>query len=416
MHRSYRAFASITKGFTFMKFLLPHNGGSIVLSALSFIVSTFACVSLLLSSTPAWAQAAPPPAIAGKAWFLLDMTSGQVLVSEQPDAKVEPASLTKLMTAYLTFAALRDKKITPTTRPVVSPLAYAAIGSRMFVDPKAPATVDELLSGMIIQSGNDASIILAEAVGGSEPAFVQMMNRQAQQLGMKNTQFANSTGLPDASLFSTARDLATLASRLIVDFPEQYAQYYNKKSYSYNNISQENRNRLLFIDPTVDGVKTGFTEAAGYCLIASSKRDQAGIGSRRLLSVVLGTSSMAARATESQKLLAWGFQNFDLARFYPTGQTVGSYEVWKGKVDKVAGVVDNGLLVTVPKGQVENLKAEIERLQPLIAPIAKGQRIGTVRIKLVDKVVAEKPLIANDAIEQAGIFGRAIDTIKLWMR
>ncbi len=402
-----------------MKLLLPSDGTSFFTISTrigSLIIAGLVSCTLLTTPTVAFAQAAPPPTIAGKAWFLLDMTSGQVLTSEQPDAKVEPASLTKLMTAYLTFAAIRDKKITMATRPPVSALAYGAIGSRMFVDPKAPATVDELLSGMIIQSGNDASIILAEAVGGSEQAFAQMMNRQAQQLGMKNTQFTNSTGLPDPGLFSTSRDLSILASRLILDFPEQYAQYYSKKSYSYNNISQENRNRLLFIDPTVDGVKTGFTEAAGYCLIASSKRDQPGIGSRRLLSVVLGTASMAARATESQKLLAWGFQNFDLARFYPTGQTVGSYEVWKGKADKVAGVVDGGLLVTAPKGQVENLKAEVERMQPLIAPIAKGQRIGTVRIKLGDNVVAEKPLIASAAIEQAGIFGRAIDTIKLWMR
>jgi serine-type D-Ala-D-Ala carboxypeptidase (penicillin-binding protein 5/6) len=203
---------------------------------------------------------------------------------------------------------------------------------------------------------------------------------------------------------------------LIQDFPEYYARYYSKKSYTYNNISQENRNRLLFVDPTVDGVKTGFTEAAGYCLIASARREQAGIGTRRLLSVVLGTTSMAARAVESQKLLAWGFQNFDLARFYPPGQAVGNYEVWKGSAKEVAGVVDGGLLLTVPKDQVANLKAEIIRTQPLMAPIAKGQAIGTVRIKLGDVVVAQKPLVAATAIEQAGFIGRMIDTVKLWMR
>jgi serine-type D-Ala-D-Ala carboxypeptidase (penicillin-binding protein 5/6) len=382
--------------------------------ATSALVAAFTLSSL----SPAFvhAQAAPAPSIAGKSWLLLDVSSGQTLTSHEPDLRIEPASLTKLMTAYLTFAAIRDKKLTMGTRPAVSKLAYEAIGSRMFVDPKAPATVDELLNGMIVQSGNDASIILAEAVGGTEQAFAQMMNREAQRMGMKNSQFTNSTGLPDPGLYTTARDLGVLATRLIQDFPEFYALYYNRKNYTYNNISQENRNRLLFIDPTVDGVKTGFTEAAGYCLIASSKKDQGAAGSRRLISVVLGTGSMAARATESQKLLAWGFQNFDLARFFPSGQVVGNYEVWKGQTKQVAGVVDGGLVVTAPKGQVDSLKAEIERTQLLVAPLAKGQRIGTVRIKLGETVVAEKPLLAASAVEQGGIFTRMIDTVKLWSK
>ena len=366
-------------------------------------------------AAPALAQTAPAPIIAAKSWFLIDVTSGQVLSSQEPDLKVEPASLTKLMTAYLTFAAIRDKKLVMTARPAVSEAAYKAIGSRMFIDPKVPATVDELLHGMIVQSGNDAAIVLAEAVGGSETVFAQMMNREAARLGMKNSAFANSTGLPDPGLYSTARDMSILATRLILDFPENYA-IYAQKSYTYNNIAQENRNRLLFIDPTVDGVKTGHTEAAGYCLIASSKREQPGFGSRRLLSVVLGATSMATRATETQKLLAWGFQNFDLARFYPAGQEVGKYQVWKGKTNEVSGIVNGGLIVTIPKGQTESVKAEIERLQPLVAPIAKGQTIGSVRVKLGDKIIAEKPLIASTAIEQAGFFGRMIDTVKLWMK
>lgn len=388
--------------------------------AQQWLIAQLLATSLMLVSvgttTSAQAQQVPPPQIAAKSWLLLDMASGQVLTSAEMDAKVEPASLTKLMTAYLTFAALRDKKIDLATRPQVSKAAYEAIGSRMFVDPKAPATVDELLNGMIVQSGNDASIILAEAIAGTEQAFSQVMNREAQRLGMNNSRFLNATGLPDPSHYSTAADLSILATRLILDFPTEYARYYSKRSYTYNKISQENRNRLLFIDPTVDGVKTGFTEAAGYCLIASAKREQEGIGSRRLLSVVLGASSMAARATESQKLLAWGFQNFDLVRFYGDGKSVGTYEVWKGANPTVAGVIEGGMTITVGRGQAANLKAEVERAQPLIAPIAKGQKIGTVRIRLGETVIAERPLVAAQAVEQAGFFGRMVDTVKLWMR
>ena len=401
-----------------MQSTLSHHARSLFPSFIPSIFSTLLVTCATFAATfaaPALAQTAPAPIIAAKSWFLIDVTSGQVLSSQEPDLKVEPASLTKLMTAYLTFAAIRDKKLVMTARPAVSEAAYKAIGSRMFIDPKVPATVDELLHGMIVQSGNDAAIVLAEAVGGSETVFAQMMNREAVRLGMKNSAFANSTGLPDPGLYSTARDMSILATRLILDFPENYA-IYAQKSYTYNNITQENRNRLLFIDPTVDGVKTGHTEAAGYCLIASSKREQPGFGSRRLLSVVLGATSMATRATETQKLLAWGFQNFDLARFYPAGQEVGKYQVWKGKTNEVSGIVNGGLIVTIPKGQTESVKAEIERLQPLVAPIAKGQTIGTVRVKLADKIIAEKPLVASTAIEQAGFFGRMIDTVKLWMK
>jgi serine-type D-Ala-D-Ala carboxypeptidase (penicillin-binding protein 5/6) len=358
---------------------------------------------------------APAPSIAGKSWLLLDVTSGRVLTAQNDQARVEPASLTKLMTAYLVFSALRDKKIQLTDRPPVSEAAYKAIGSRMFVDPKAPATVDELLNGMIVQSGNDASVILAEAVGGTETAFAQMMNREAQKLGMKNTNFTNAAGLTEAQHYSTAADLATLAVRLIKDFPQHYPLY-SKKSYSYNNISQENRNRLLAVDPSVDGVKTGFTEAAGYCLIASSQRDQAGFGARRLLSVVLGTDSMTARATESQKLLAWGFQNFELTRVLSKDKATGSYEVWKGTTNIVKGSPAEDLIVTVPKGQADQVKAEVERNAPLLAPLTKGQRIGTIRIKLNDQVIAERALVAEQAVEQSGILGRTWDSIRLWLK
>jgi serine-type D-Ala-D-Ala carboxypeptidase (penicillin-binding protein 5/6) len=381
-----------------------------------FVARAFIAVAVFLLCQLAQAQTpVAAPALAAKSWLLLDMTSNQILVGQEPDARVEPASLTKLMTAYLSFAALRDKKLTLDARPPVSKAAYEAIGSRMFVDPKAPATVEELLIGMIVQSGNDAAIILAEAIAGTEQAFAQVMNREAGRLGMKNTSFTNATGLPDTNHYSTARDLATLAARLINDFPNNYSLY-SKKSYTYNNISQENRNRLLFVDPSVDGVKTGFTDAAGYCLIASAKKDQPGVGSRRLLTVVLGTNSMAARATESQKLLAWGFQNFDLAQFYKPNQSIASYEVWKGKNKLVNGAVEGGLVLTIPKGQVDGLKADIERMQPLVAPIAKGQKIGTVRVRFGDKLIAERALVANEAIEEAGFFGRMIDTVRLWLK
>jgi D-alanyl-D-alanine carboxypeptidase (penicillin-binding protein 5/6) len=319
------------------------------------------------------------------------------------------------MTAYLAFAALKEKRLTPDQRPPVSPAAWKAIGSRMFVDPAKPAMVEELLRGMIVQSGNDASIILAEAVAGSEDVFAQRMNQEAQRMGLKNTQFRNATGLPDPQHYSTARDLATLATRLIQDFPQNYALY-SEKEYTYNNIRQPNRNRLLFVDPSVDGVKTGHTDAAGFCLIASSRREQPGAGfQRRLLSVVLGAASEAARAIESQKLLNWGFQNFDAVRVFAKGQPAGTYPVWKGAANEVKAGFDGDVFVTVPKGQAGAVKAEIERVQPLVAPVAKGQRIGTLRVKLGDQVLAERPLLALDAVEQAGMFGRAWDTIRLWM-
>lgn len=355
----------------------------------------------------------PAPSLAARSWLLLDVTTGQTLAATDADRKVEPASLTKLMTAYLAFSALKEKKLTPDQRPPVSQTAWKAIGSRMFVDPGKPATVDELLRGMIIQSGNDASIILAEAIAGTEEAFAQLMNREAQRMGMTNTQFRNATGLPDPQHYSTARDLATLATRLIVDFPQNYGLY-SQKEYAYNNIRQPNRNRLLFIDPSVDGVKTGHTEAAGFCLIASSRREQPGAGfERRLLSVVLGTASESARAIESQKLLNYGFQGFDAVRVFAKDQPAGTYPVWKGASNEIRAGFAGEVIVAVPKGQAGAVKAEIERTQPLVAPIARGQRLGTLRVKLGDQVIAERPLVALGAIEQAGLFGRAWDSIRM---
>jgi serine-type D-Ala-D-Ala carboxypeptidase (penicillin-binding protein 5/6) len=352
------------------------------------------------------------PSLQARSWVLMDLSSQQMLVAQEPDLRVEPASLTKLMSAYLVFNAIRDKKLSEQNRPPVSAAAYKAIGSRMFVDPAMPATVEELLNGMIVQSGNDAAMILAEAVAGSEAAFAEMMNRQAKRMGMTKTNFTNSTGLPDAQHYTTARDLAVLAAQLIRDFPQAYAAYYAKKSYTYNNITQENRNRLLFTDPTVDGVKTGHTDAAGYCLIASSVREQGGV-KRRLLSVVVGTNSMQARAIESQKLLAHGFQAFETIKLFNKDQVVGKYEIWKGVTPQVSAGYDADFLITIPRGQAQDLKTEIERKQPLIAPLEKGQEIGKVRVKLGDKVVAEHPLKAAEAVPLAGWFGRTWDSIRL---
>lgn len=376
-----------------------------------------AAVGAVIWLSPVAARAQmPAPSLAARAWMLVDVTTGQVLAAHQPDTRIEPASLTKLMTAYLAFAAIKEKKLATDLRPPVSQAAYRAIGSRMFVDPAIPASVEELLNGMIVQSGNDASIILAETIAGSEAAFAQRMNKEAQRLGMANTQFRNATGLPDPQHYTTARDLSILARRLIQDFPEFYATYYSKKDYTYNKIKQPNRNRLLHIDPTVDGVKTGHTDAAGYCLIASSRREQPGTGiARRLVSVVLGTGSESARAIESQKLLNHGFQAYDAVRVFGKDQGPGAYQVWRGARNEVKVGFDGEVLVTVPKGQAEKIKAEIERVKPLTAPIAKGQRVGMLRVTANGAVLAERPVLAMEAVDEAGFIGRTWDSMRMWI-
>jgi D-alanyl-D-alanine carboxypeptidase (penicillin-binding protein 5/6) len=359
------------------------------------------------------AHAATPPAprVMGKAWLVGDLTSGQVLLAEKADERIEPASLTKLMTAYLVFAALHDKKLSLDQSVTVSPRAWRAPGSRMFIEPRKPVTVDELIKGMEVQSGNDACIALAEAVAGSEDVFVQLMNREAARLGMAGTHFMNVTGLPDAQHYSTARDLYTLAAALIRDFPDEYARYYAIKEFRYNNISQPNRNRLLWMDPTVDGVKTGHTEAAGYCLIASSKR-----GPRRLLSVLLGSTSETTRAQESLKLLNWGYQFFDDVKLFAGGEVVRTLDVWKGAQNGVKAGVRSDLYVSVPKGEAAKLKADVVSEQPIIAPIAQGQRVATLRVALDGKPLAEHALVALEPVGPAGLLGRAWDTLRLWIK
>jgi D-alanyl-D-alanine carboxypeptidase (penicillin-binding protein 5/6) len=367
---------------------------------------------LLLSFSAIVHAAAPrPPSVVGKAWVVGDLSSGQVLAAQKADERFEPASLAKLMTAYVAFTALREKKLSPEQRVDVSPRAWKAAGGRMFLEPRKPVTVDELIRGMVVQSGNDASVALAEAVAGTEEAFVQLMNREAARLGLKNTRFMNSTGLPDAQQYSSAQDLYRLAAALIRDFPNEYAQYYALKEFRYNNHSQPNRNRLLWIDPSVDGVKTGHTEAAGYCLIASSRR-----GERRLLSVLLGATSEATRAQESLKLLNWGYQFYDNVKLYAAATPVKTIEVWKGAARSVDVGVGSDLFVTVPKGEAGKLRAELVSQQPLVAPLARGQRVGVLRVTHDGKPFAEYPLITLEPVAQAGFFGRTWDTLRLWLK
>jgi D-alanyl-D-alanine carboxypeptidase (penicillin-binding protein 5/6) len=366
---------------------------------------------LAVLGSAAQAAAPQPPSIIGKSWIVGDLSSNQVLAAQKADERIEPASLTKLMTAYLVFAALRDKKLSPEQQVHVSERAWRAPGSRMFVQPGRPVTVDELTRGMIIQSGNDACIALAEAIAGDEEVFVQMMNREAARLGMKNSHFMNASGLPDAQHYTTAQDLYIVAAALIRDFPELYGQYYSQKEFRYNTISQPNRNRLLWIDPSVDGMKTGHTEAAGYCLVASSKR-----GERRILSVLLGATSEATRAQESQKLLNWSYQFFDSVKLHRAGEPVKSLEVWKGSERAVKAGFTGDLLIAIPKGETDKLRAELASQQPLVAPVAKGQRVGSLRVSLEGKPLGEYPLLALEAVPEAGIFRRGWDTLRLWLK
>ena len=369
--------------------------------------------SLLLAlASSVYAQQAslpvpPPPPVAAKAYLLVDFNTGKQLAAHNVEMRVDPASLTKLMTAYLTFTALEQGRIRPHQQVPVSVKAWKTIGSRMFIEPRKPVTVKQLLNGMIVQSGNDASIALAEAVAGSEEVFVQLMNREAQRLGMKHTHFVNSTGLPDPEHYSTAEDLARLASAIIRDFPKYY-QLYSQKDFTYNNIKQANRNRLLWTDPTVDGVKTGHTDSAGYCLITSAKR-----GEHRLLSVVLGAKSERARAVESQKLLNYGFQFYESFRVQTKNQAVATLEVFKGTADTVKAGFLADVYVTLPKGQRSKLKASVESLQPLVAPIRAGQRVGTMKISVDGKPYRELPVVALENVPVAGIFGRSWDSLRL---
>ena len=381
--------------------------------------SLFAFVLAIASMASALAQAPQPPELAARSFWLLDVHSNQVLAERAADVQTDPASLTKLMTAWLVFDAIKQKKLSLTQTLPVSLRAWGERkggGSLMFIDTTMTPKVDELLRGMIAVSGNDAAVALAEGAGGSLDVFVGMMNRQAQAWGLKNTQFKNVTGLTEAGQYSSARDMGLIAAHIVRDFPENYANYYGQRNFSYNNIKQDNRNMLLGRDPTVDGMKTGYTDAAGYCLIASAQRDLPS-GKRRLISVVMGTPSRESRASESQKLLYWGYTAWDAVRLFEPGQAAVTVPVWKGQQPTAVLGPASGIVVTVPKGGGDKLKTVITRSDPLVAPLTQGQKVGTLDVSTAAGTkVASLPLVVLQAVPQAGILGRAWDSIRLWVK
>lgn len=360
------------------------------------------------------AQAALPvpnaPQIAARAWLLVDANSGQSLAQHSPDNRVEPASLTKLMTAYLSFSAIKEGKLSLDQTLTVSEKAWKTGGSRMFLNPSTPARVEDLLKGMIVQSGNDACVTLAEGIAGSEEGFVEMMNQQARRLGMTGSHFMNSTGLPHPDHYVTARDMSRLALALIRDFPEFY-KYYSIKEFSYGGITQPNRNRLLWMDPNVDGVKTGHTESAGFCLIASAKRDN-----RRLLTVVLGTQSDTARAVESQKLLNYGFQFYETVQLYKANQPVTQLRLYKGAANEVAAGFARDFFVTLPRGSAKRMQASVSSKQPMLAPVAKGESVATLHLSLDGQPFGNYPLTALADVEVSGLIRRTWDSLLLMIQ
>ena len=400
-----------------MTFLFSKICRSAIRPLLAFTVSVLAVAWAPLQ---AHAQSAAPeaPEIAAKAYLLLDVTANQILASRDLDMPVEPASLTKLMSAYLVFDALKSKKIDMKQTLSVSERAWKMPGSRMFIDPKMKVPVEDLIKGMIVQSGNDATMALAEGVGGTAERFVQMMNEQAKVLGMNSTSYKNPEGLTEAGHTTTARDLATLSMRLLHDFPE-YVGTYAIKKYRYPGTpaaNDSNRNLLLFKDPTVDGLKTGHTNAAGYCLVATAKRDFPNVGSRRLMAIVLGTSSEIARANEAQKLLNWGYTAFEAVKLFDAGQAVATPAIWKGKASTVKLGRADALVVAVPTGSAAQIKTQLARPDPLVAPVTKGQTIGSLKVFRGEQLWVEMPLQALDAVEQAGVLGRAWDALRLWIK
>ena len=385
---------------------------------MTFLTRFLGATLLAAASLASHAQAPQPPEIAAKSYLLVDVTAGQTLAAKDADSPVEPASLTKLMSAYLVFDALKAKKITLTQTLPVSQRAWKMPGSRMFIDPKMQVPVEDLIKGMIVQSGNDATMALAEGVAGSAERFVQLMNDQAKALGMKGTSYKNVEGLTEAGHTTTARDLALLSTRLLHDFPE-YVHYYTIKKYRYPGTpatNDTNRNTLLFRDPTVDGLKTGHTNAAGYCLVATAKRDFPNLPGRRLLSVVLGATSETARANESQKLLNWGYTAYEGVKLFDAGKPVATPKVWKGKTGELKLGHTEPIVVAVPAGTAAQVKTEIARPEPLIAPFLQGQAVATLKITQGGQPLAEVPLVALEPVEEAGFFGRAWDAMRLWIK
>jgi len=372
---------------------------TILISALGLMASLAVQAATLIPAAPK---------LAASSYVLMDADSGQILVEHNADKQLPPASLTKMMTAYMVEAEIAKGSITPNDQVLVSVKAWKAPGSRMFIKEGTSVSISDLLKGIIIQSGNDASIAVAEHIGGSEEAFADLMTQHALALGMKNTQYMNATGLPAQGHFSTARDLAILADHIIKDYPEQYSVY-AEKYFTYNNIRQPNRNRLLWRDKSVDGLKTGHTEEAGYCLVASAKRS-----GMRLISVVMGTKSEEARARESQKLLAYGFRYYETLKPYTAGEVLNEPRVWAGESDKVKLGIKDDLSMTIPRGQAKRLTAKLNVNKVIKAPIAAGESFGVVQISLDGKVLAERPLVALESVQEGGFFKRLWDSIVLF--
>ncbi len=373
---------------------------------------------LALFCLAAAAQAPQPPEIAARSYLLMDASANQVLAAREIDAAVDPASLTKLMTAYLVFDALRAKKLDLKQTLPVSQRAWKMDGSRMYIDPKMQVPVEDLIKGMIVQSGNDATVLLAEAVGGTVEHFVALMNQQAKALGMKSTTFKNPEGLPAPGHATTARDLGILATRLLQDFPED-VKYYAIRKYRYEGTpaaNDTNRNMLLFRDPTVDGLNTGYSDAAGYGVVATARRDFPNLQGRRLVAVILGAASESGRANEAQKLLNWGYTAYEGVKLFDANQAVAEPVVWKGTTRTVKLGQHRQVVVAVPAGTGAKLKTQVARPDPLIAPIGKGQRVGTLKVSSGEQVMAEVPMVALEAVEQAGVINRAWDAMRLWIR
>lgn len=377
-------------------------------------IRLFAVIALVFTTRAFGASApvpllTPPPEIRAKAYFLMDFDSGRVLAEKNPDDQIEPASLTKVMTAYIVDLAIRDGKIKRNDPVPISEKAWRMGGSRMFAKVGSKIPADDLLKGVIVQSGNDATVALAEHVAGTEEAFTALMNQTAERLGMTKTRFTNSTGIPDPNHRSTPRDLALLSRSLIRDFPETY-QWYSIKEYAYNGIKQYNRNRLLWTDTSVDGIKTGHTDSAGYCLLASAKRD-----GMRLISVVLGAVNDDARADETEKLLAYGFREFETHRLYTAQEPLTEAAVWKGDKKKVSLGLISDLYITIPKGQYKNLNASVDLSSRIVAPTTRGQQIGTVTVKIGDEVFAEKEVVSLETVASGGFVNNLVDDVKLWL-
>lgn len=352
----------------------------------------------------------PLPDLAAKAWLSLDMNSGQVIGAKDIDTEVEPASLTKLMAAYVIFKAIDDGRLSMDQEVPISEKAWKTEGSRMFINVNSNVKVSDLLQGFIVQSGNDATVALAEAVAGSESAFVALMNEEAQRQGLNNTYYTNSPGLPHPDHKTTVKDLATLAQNLIDDFP-QHLHFYSQKEYTYNEIRQRNRNRLLWIDETVDGLKTGHTSSAGYCLITTALRD-----GRRVVTVLVGANSDAARTENSLKLLNWSFQNFETVKVLDQDKPVVDARVWQGMAETVGLGQSQPVWLTVPRGKAADIESVAEYTQPLIAPLEAGQQVGTVTLTLDDQALRQEPLRVLSDVEQAGFMSRMIDKVKLMLQ